>query len=430
MPQTERKYMMQKLFLIILVISLIPAEVDAATLTLSECLGKSATANPDLKVASFDERIAAEGIGIARSGYLPRLNLQGGYTVQQDPQSINLQGRSVQTQQANYAFTSVALEQTLYDFGRTSARLDRAKALRDASAFSYTALEKDVFLQVVHAYYGILESGKRLQAAEEEVVQMADHLRIAKNLFEQGVVTRNDLLQAEVQLANSKQQRLMASNLVENGWLHLNYLTGRPSTFRADLEEAVPADSMPVEGEKGFSPQNRAEINALRKGIAADEMAVKESRSNYFPELFTRLGADYVENDRVQEQVILYATVGLRINLFDGLATTSRLRQAVQSRSRSEEQLRQLEAGIRLEYDTAVNDARIAAERIRTTEQSVRQGEENLRINKDRYQEHVGTATDVIDAQTLLTRTKTEYNRALFDYEVAVARIKKAKGEL
>jgi outer membrane protein TolC len=422
--------MTQKMFLIILFISLLPAGVEAETLTLSECLGKAATANPDLRVALFDERVAAEGIGIARSGYLPRLNLQGGYTAQQDPQSINLQGRSVQTQQSTYAFTSVALEQTLYDFGRTAARLDRAKALRDASAFSYTALEKDVFLQVVQAYYGILESGKSLQTAEEEVVQMTDHLRVAKNLFEQGVVTRNDLLQAEVQLANSKQQRLMAANRVENGWLHLNYLTGRSSTFRADLQEAALEGSVPAPVDKGFSPEKRAEIKTLQKSIVADEMAVKESRSNYFPELFAKLGADYVENDRVQEQVILYATVGLRINLFDGLATTSRLRQAVQSRSRSEEQLRQVEAGIRLEYDTAVNDARIAAERIRTAEQSVRQGEENLRINKDRYQEHVGTATDVIDAQTLLTRTKTEYNRALFDYEVAVARIKKAKGEL
>jgi outer membrane protein TolC len=132
----------------------------------------------------------------------------------------------------------------------------------------------------------------------------------------------------------------------------------------------------------------------------------------------------------VKEQTILHATVGLRINFFDGLATTSRYRQAVQSRARGEEQLRTVKEQIRLEYDTAVNDARIAAERITTAETAVKQGEENLRINKDRYQEHVGTATDVIDAQTLLTRTKTEYYRAIFDQQIAVARIKKAKGEL
>jgi outer membrane protein TolC len=100
------------------------------------------------------------------------------------------------------------------------------------------------------------------------------------------------------------------------------------------------------------------------------------------------------------------------------------------SLSQSRESLRQLEAQVRLEYDTALNDARVSAERIATVKKSIQQGDENLRINKDRYMEQVGTATNVVDAQTLLTQTKTEYYRALFDYQVAVARVKKALGEL
>jgi outer membrane protein TolC len=410
---------------------LLMGNAHAETLTLQDCLRRAASANPDLKVTSYDEKVAAEGVGIARSGYLPRLDFHGGYTVQQDPQAFLIQGLTMRTQQEDYGFFAVTAEQTLYDFGRTSARYERAKAIRDAAAFSYTAREKDVFLQVVQAYYGILEYERLLQSAEEEVVQMTDHLRVAKNLFEQGVVTRNDLLQAEVQLAASRQRRLMEANRVANGRLFLNYLIGQPPSFRADLEEAFVKKTIPAdENGTGLDPNVRAEVKALQKGILADELSIKESRSFYFPELFARVGADYVQNDMVQEQTILHATVGLRINLFDGFATTSRYRQAVQSRARGEEQLRTVKEQIRLEFDTAVNDARIAAERITTAETAVKQGEENLRINKDRYQEHVGTATEVVDAQTLLTKTKTEYYRAIFDHQIAVARIQKAKGEL
>lgn len=402
----------------------------AETLTLQECLQRAAAANPELKVASFDEKIADQGIGIARSGYLPRVNLQGGYQTQQAPQSILYQGRALETQQSDFGFFSATAEQTIYDFGRTSARYDRAKALRDAAALNYAAREKDVFLQVVEAYYGILQFRRFHRSAEEEVLQMTDHLRIAKNLYSQGVVTRNDLLQAEVQLANSKQRRLMEANRVANGWLYLNYLTGRPASFRADMDDAVAASSAAADSHSEFLVARRPEIQALMKGIEADDLTVNESRSHYFPELFAKLGVDYVQNKQVREQAIYYATVGIRINIFDGLATTSRLRQALQSRAQSEERLRRTESQIKLEYETASNDARIAEERIRTAETAVKQGEENLRINKDRYQEHVGTATDVIDAQTLLTRTRTEYYRAVFDYQVALARIKKAKGEL
>ena len=42
----------------------------------------------------------------------------------------------------------------------------------------------------------------------------------------------------------------------------------------------------------------------------------------------------------------------------------------------------------------------------------------------------MGTATDVIDAQTLLTQIRTEYYQALFDYQVALARVKRALGTL
>jgi len=403
---------------------------ESGALTLRECLQKAASSNHELKVAAYDAKIAEENIRVARSGYMPRLNFQGGYTAQQDPQSVLIQGHPIPTQQSDYGFFSTSLEQTIYDFGRTASRYEQAKALTDATAYSYTAREKDVFLQVVEAYYGILESRKLLQSADEEVLQMEDHVNIARNLFEQGVVTRNDLLQAEVQLANSRQRRIAAANRVENSWLYLNYLTGQPSGFRSDQEDGGNLEPIPPRTDATGIMANRSEIKAAKKTLQAGELAVRESRSGYYPELFARVGADYVENSKVQEQTIMHATVGLRINLFDGFATTGRYRQSVKALSQSEEGLRQLEARIGLEYDTAYNDARVAAERISTVRKSIQQGEENLRINKNRYQEQVGTATDVIDAQTLLTQTRTEYFRAIFDYQVAVARVKKAMGEL
>lgn len=422
---------MSKIYLLVLFTPLfLLARAEAETLTLQECLKKAVTANHELKVSALDEKIAEGNVGVAKSGYLPQVNFQGGYTVQQEPQSVIIQGRAVETQQPEYGFYSVSVEQTIYDFGRTSARFHQAAALREAAGFIHTARTKDVFLQVVTSYYGILEYQKLVEAAREEIIQMSDHLRVAKNLYEQGVVTRNDLLQAEVQLANSKQRALLEDNRLQNSWLYFNYLIGQPAAYRAELVEIDMAAILPAPAEETFPLTNRAEVMALQRGIEAAGLAIKESRSHYFPEIFTRLDVDYVQNNKVEEQTILSATVGLKINLFDGLATTSRYRQAIQTRMQNEEKLRMLEYQIRLEYDTAGNDARTAAERIKTTAKAVAQGEENLRINKDRYQEHVGTATDVVDAQTLLTKTKAEYFRALSDYEVAIARIKKAKGEL
>lgn len=416
--------------LLVLLVCCSASTALAAPLTLSDCLKKAARDNYTLKVSAYDERIAEETVNVSRSGFLPRIDFQGGYTAQQAPQAIALDGQTIETQDADFGFFNASLYQMLYDFGRTNARTKRATAAKEAAALGYTGLEKDVFLKVVTAYFGIMEAQKLLDAAEEEVVQMTDHLRVAKNLYEQGVVTRNDLLQAEVRLAGSKQRRLEAANRLDNAWLTLNFLTGSKPDFRGELdrETAMGPTEPPEDVHKAI--MSRPEMQAQQKVVEESNQDVTVSRSEYFPELFAKLSVDYVQNNMVKEQAIMAATVGLKINLFDGLATTARYRQAVKNRSRNEELLRSMEEEMLLDYRTAANDARVAQERISVTEQAIRQGEENLRINKDRYQEQVGTATDVIDAQTLLTQTRTDYSRATFDYQVAIARVKRALGLL
>jgi outer membrane protein TolC len=259
---------------------------------------------------------------------------------------------------------------------------------------------------------------------------MTEHLQVAKNFYEQGISTLNDLLQAEVKLAASRQQRLTAANSVENRWLLLNFLINQDPEYRAELEEQVEAaESFPPDGvEKALL--NRAEIKALEKVVAGSKLAVVETKSGYAPELFARVAFDYLQNDKVTEQSIMSAAVGLKINLFDGGMTTARYHQATKRQMQNEEAIRQLKEQIGLEYRIAVNDVRIAAERIRATEKAIEQGEENLRITRNRYQDLVGTATEVIDAQALLTQVRTDNYRARFDYQVARARVKKAMGEL
>jgi outer membrane protein TolC len=347
-----------------------------------------------------------------------------------EPQSVTTPFASFQTQEADFAFFSLGITQTLYDFGRTDARFARSEATRDAVRFDYKSQEQAVFLQTVASYFRILQGQKLLQAADDEVKQMTDHLRIAQNLFEQGVVTRNDLLQAEVRLASSRQRRLETANRLDNAWLDFNDQIGEPPESRQELVEDTKIDLTGLDKPAREAVAGRTELQAQQKLLAATEAEIRETHTGFYPELFAKAGLDYVQNDRVKEQAIYSATVGLKVNLFDGYATTSRYAQAVQNRSRAEERLRRLESDLLLEYRTAVNDARVAKERITVTETSIRQGEENLRINKDRYEAQVGTATEVIDAQTLLTQIRTEYYQAIFDHEVALSRVKRARGEL
>ncbi len=409
----------------------LPATPQAETLTLKECLERGSRSNPTLAIVRQESEIARTIVRQAESAHYPRIDTQGGFTMQQAAQAVQISGRSAETQQADFGFVGSSLNYTIYDFGRRDARQQIALAGAEAAGNTTIAREQDIAMQIIGTYFGILEAQKLVANAEEEVTQVAQHRSIAETLYQQGVVTRNDLLQAEVRLASARQKLLISENRRENLWLQMNYLIGAEPTLRAELDDgadlALPEN---FAAEKKRALASRHELLALRKNLEASDYEVAESRSSFFPELFTKLGVDYVQNDKVREQTILSATIGIRMNIFDGFSTSANRQRALLGRTKRADSLRQAEAEVALELATAINDARIARKRIEVTQTSIRQSEENLRINRDRYQERVGTATDVLDAQTLLTQSKTEHFRALYDFQTASARVRRAMGEL
>jgi len=422
---------MKNLLISLFMSSLICATAWGAELSLQECLERAREHNPSLKTAAWDYRIAEEDIQQASAANYPRIDAQAGYTLQQAAQGAKLDGITARTQQADYASAGLTATYTIYDFGRRNARQQLTRALADSSAQSFEASRADVSLQVVEAYFSIMETGKLITAAVDEVAQVEEHRRVAQALFEEGVVTRNDVLQADVRLSEAKQKLLTIKNRQENNWLKLNYLTGDQPGFRAELNWGnTLSDDLENRLNENDALSRRHEILALRSEVEASDMGVRESKASFYPELYTQAFLSYVQNDAALEQTIMAAFIGIKVNFFDGFATTATTEKAVRNRSRNQDALRQAKLQVSLEINTSRNDVKVARERISVAETAIKQSEENLRINKERYRERVGTATEVLDAQTMVTQARTDYYSALYDYQVSAARLKRAAGEL
>lgn len=403
----------------------------AKPLSLEESLKLARERNPVLLTSQWDRKIARENLRQADASLYPRVDLQGGYTAQVEPQAMKINGQTMETQQGRYPFVNLAATQTIYDFGRRDARRRQASTSLASVDFGVQAQEQDVTLQVIEAYFSALEGEKLLAAANEELNSVTDHNRTAQELHKNGMVTRNDLLQAEVRMASARQKALAARNRVDNLHLRLNFLIGAPDNDRNELSEpSITTEHHEIEDDPQIALRNRPDLTALRNQIETREEEVRESKSAFYPELFARFSLDYVENEKVREQAIYAASIGLKINLFDGFASTASRDKAINNRSRTIQQLRHAEQQAWLEINSSKNDLRVASERIKVTKEAIGQGEENLRINNIRYQERVGTATEVLDAQSLLTLVKTEHYQAMYDYQVARARLKKALGTL
>jgi TolC family type I secretion outer membrane protein len=428
-----------------LIVSLLATAAGAAgpprSLDLKEALRLAWKANPALQVSRLQVLIADEEVVRARSGFLPQVRAETGYTILDDPTKIRIQGvptipgvvsPTVQMTNRSYWNSRVVVEQTIFDFWGIPSRYQAAVLGKKATILDNAQTRDNIFLNVCQGYFRTLRAIKLVEVARQEVAQLKDHLKIAKDQYDFGVVTYNDVLQAEVSLADAEQRLIVAKTDVVDIRSALNKVLALPVSQPTELKDerdlAVPSQDLPRLTESAL--KQRSDLKASQNRIQQQEKVVTQTKSQYYPTFYAQAGHTWQENDIWVHESQYFAFLGMRWSLFSGLDTRAQVAQAKDRLEQLKIQYKDLGEQVRLDVQTAHLSVRDTLERIRVTEKAVAQGEENLRLNEERYKEQVGTATDVIDAQTLLTRTRVNYTNALYDHQMAKAQLLWAMGAI
>jgi len=148
------------------------------------------------------------------------------------------------------------------------------------------------------------------------------------------------------------------------------------------------------------------------------------------PQLALSGGYDFQENRYVAHEGQWFATLGLQWKIFDGTVTKHRASAVVRQAAAVQEQRDDLVSMIRLEVRQAWLDVQETRKRIQVTRGIIAQAEENLKMNRDRYESGLSTNTEVLDAETLRTQSLNNHANAVYDAVLAALRLKRAVGEL
>jgi outer membrane protein TolC len=211
---------------------------------------------------------------------------------------------------------------------------------------------------------------------------------------------------------------------------NINSILARPIYAGVQVVD-VPANiSHVVELEKAWDTagKERSEIKMTDNQLKILNFQETAARSEYYPTLFAQGGYNYTEN-RYQFPSDNWSLIfGVHLNVFSGGSTKAGVSKVLYEKEQLLEQKKKLIDDINLEVEKSYLDLKNALEKIQVTKDAVSQGEENLRINKIRYEEGVGTSTDVVDAITLLTTAETNYYRAVYELQRAGAGLRYAMG--
>ncbi|MHB8836864.1 MAG: TolC family protein [Candidatus Methylomirabilia bacterium] len=401
-------------------------------ISLGEGLALISRSGREIAVSGAEAEVLRSGLILAGSAWKPTVDAYARETLlAYQPQSV----AGVQTfpvaDRDSFAL-GVKVRQLLFDFGRTDATVRAAALDLEAKQLETALVRNRSALRFILTYIGLLRAEKLLALQEQEVARFEAHRNDTRSLLEEGTITENDLLQAEVRLSDAVQRRLQAENLRSLAAAQTNSLLQRPLALPVAPQEI----SGPVEvgAERNLDEAlataalERSEFAGIRKRLDAVEARRTAVRKEYYPKLYVAGGYDFSQNEYTVHEGNWSLQAGLDFNIFAGGVTGEKLRQKERELFLIERTREQLLDAVQLEVQEGFLALQTARSRVGATELAVAQAQENLRLQRLRYGEGVGTATEVLDAVSLATTAEQNFLNARYDVTAARARLGFAVG--
>jgi outer membrane protein len=234
-------------------------------------------------------------------------------------------------------------------------------------------------------------------------------MREVKDLFDQGLVARNDLLSTEVRLRSVQDQAGRVDNDEAVAVQALNRLMGRspgePLVLPGELPSPPPLPATLEELTKRAVEGNK-QILALRARLKAEQDAVGVRKADSYPMLIAQASHTYQQN-----QYLLYPNanvlfLGLNWQAYDGGVRQANVREAEIAVARTQQEIADLLRQFETRVDRAYRDYLQALREAATAETNVKASEENLRIVEDQYKAGLAKSTDVLDAESVLAESR------------------------
>jgi outer membrane protein TolC len=392
-----------------------------------------------------DEQIAASrwNISAAESGWeaaraerMPSLTIGAEYyALSQTPAVVgtipNLGTFSLPIANRDAGSGHALVTQPLYTSGRVSNGINAAAANVVTKKADHDRTVLDVKMSVAEIYVRVLLATRIVEVAESKVVSLSSHDKDVSSLHERGVVSKNDLLASHVALADARQKAIDAHANLEVAQAAYNRALGRnlaEPVYLADIQDQEAL--LPLEELTGAALSQRPELISLSAQARALQDEAASLRGKNGPQVALTGGYVYLKDDYLQPNGISGAMVGVEWTPFDFGRVRNQARVLDEQSQALIRLCRDAQSMISLEVRQRWIDLQTARKQVFVARQTTAQADENLRVAGDRYQQQVGTNTEVLDAETLRVQAYTNLYNSTYQAALAGLRLRRAVGNL
>lgn len=416
-----------------------PVSQDSAkTWSLDEIVDYALQHNPGLKYSQKGVEIEGYAVQTAQSNRMPRVDFNSWINRYRYPTpltSINpaamASGNLGDLYSDTHLATEIALNIPLYKGGQL-VRAVKVAEIKEAMAKDALAQsQQDLVFNLASLYYKIGQLEKARESTRASVDRLEAHRKDVEIYLKAGTVPKVDLLKTEVELARRQQELLAVKNSIESASDLMKTLMGMEDIrteikMKAQEETKVALPEFEQALESGL--QHRPEYLSLQKKETLYEQMklIQEGRKKPF--IYLSSGYDLKSGDDFDAREDWTIALKLNMPIYD--AGNIKASTAIQQKEieRTHNQMQSLKLDIQREIQDAFLAIKNADDQIAVSQKAIESGEEDLRIQRLKYNTGAGTSTDVIDAQSALLIAQSNYYQAIFDKQIALASLRKAMG--
>jgi len=399
---------------------LLPSRVldPAKIYTLSELVNIAEQNNPDTRVAWENAKARAADLGIAQSTLYPTL---AAAALAETTRVDIFFGNSFQRQTVETFSPVFILDYLIFDFGQRSQQISASKSNLLAANFQFNDTHRKVIFQVMQAYYRLLDSQGRQDAAEANLKNAQTVQQAAEARLQNGLATLPDVLEARSAAAQADYdlQAAIGATEIAHGDVATALGISPTTQFHVEsIQNIKMADSIgdTVESFIDKALSQRPDLMQRVAELRAAGAEVKAARKNYFPTLNIDGSAGLAHS--YGEQIHLPgvyspteetwdARLTLTWTLFDGLARENRLAKAHADQKQAAAAVDSLRNQVENQVWSAYSTARTALREQRAAAALLEAATESYSAALESYNYGVRSQIDVVSAQRTLADART-----------------------
>ena len=424
-----------------LIILTLVANAQDRTITLDEAIKLGLQNSKTLKMSQSKIDQAVSEYNQAKDKALPTGNASFAYNRAQIPaHTLDFgAGDPIHLPSSANAYLGIAsVNETIWAGNRLRYARESTDLLVQVAKLDADKDKDEISYDVINAYYGLYKVLQSKKVVEANLKTIDAQIKQANRFFEQGLVTKNDVLRFQLQRSNIE---LNGIDLESNRKIinyNLDVLLGLPETTQLNIAQITEANKplAPLSTYIDTAMANRQEFKQFDLRTQAAETNIKSIRANQSPTLAASLGGYYVDvsgNPIPQSgKFITPITAGLTLSWNFGSLWTNKNKVAEARIERDQTVIGKDIAldNIKNEVNRNYQNYMMAVNKINLLQTSIAQAGENNKILESKYQSNVASATDRADAETLLYQAQINLELARADAGLAYYTLLKSTGKL